>query len=85
MVSKHTGTTSKPKYGQSPGSVVCVQSLLSSTRALPIFWFRGGRCTIANHPVKIALAPVTVYMESEEASSLLFQQFKIIQVDSPVL
>lgn len=35
--------------------------------------------------MKIAVAPVTAYMEPEEVSSLMFQYFKILQVDSPVL
>ena len=85
VISNRTGTTSKLKYGQGRGSDVCVKTLLNNARALPIFWFWGGPCRIVNHLVKIAVAPVTAYMESEEASSLVFQYFKTLQVDSPVL
>jgi hypothetical protein len=45
---------------------------LNTSRTLPIFGFRGGLWTIADHLMKIAVSPLTAYMELEEVSPLLF-------------
>jgi len=45
---------------------------LKTSRTLPIFGFRGGLWTIADHLMKIALPPLTAYMKLEEVSPLLF-------------
>jgi len=44
----------------------------NATKILPIFGFRGGPWTIPYHLVKIAVPPVTAYMELKEISPLLF-------------
>ena len=44
----------------------------NNTKILPIFGFRGDPWTIAYHLVKIAVPPVTAYMELKEVTPLLF-------------
>jgi len=51
---------------------------LNTSRTLPISGFRGGLWTIADHLMKIAVPPLTAYMELEEVSPLLYSNFNIL-------
>jgi len=79
------------------GTTSCVHSVLSkslftpfrvythnTSNALPIFGFQGGPWMIANYPAKSTVSPITVYMELQEISPLLFQHCNILWVVSPV-